>query len=81
MFSHYKYFDDCVHEALAQDTDWYTHQVSVQTSIRLLSLIVIPNQSITYRFELIVASLLPKFIVSQTRLRYARKRATADWCM
>ncbi|CAM1510677.1 Fc.00g010120.m01.CDS01 [Cosmosporella sp. VM-42] len=26
IFSHYKYFDDCLNEALPQDTDWYTHQ-------------------------------------------------------
>ncbi|MBE3049148.1 hypothetical protein IMZ48_42950 [Candidatus Bathyarchaeota archaeon] len=26
IFSHYKYFDDCLHEALPKDDDWYTHQ-------------------------------------------------------
>jgi len=26
IFSHYKYFDDCINEALPQDEDWYTHQ-------------------------------------------------------
>ncbi|KAI1365126.1 FAD/NAD(P)-binding domain-containing protein [Xylaria arbuscula] len=26
IFSHYKYFDDCLNEALPKDTDWYTHQ-------------------------------------------------------
>ncbi|KAL9072744.1 MAG: hypothetical protein Q9157_004984 [Trypethelium eluteriae] len=31
IFSHYKYFDDCINEALPEDTDWYTHQVSFQT--------------------------------------------------
>lgn len=27
IFSHYKYFDDCINEALPKETDWYTHQV------------------------------------------------------
>ncbi|KAJ4421746.1 hypothetical protein N0V82_003590 [Gnomoniopsis sp. IMI 355080] len=26
IFSHYKYFDDCLNEALPKSTDWYTHQ-------------------------------------------------------
>ncbi|KAI9882853.1 MAG: hypothetical protein M1823_005404 [Watsoniomyces obsoletus] len=26
IFSHYKYFDDCIDEALPKQTDWYTHQ-------------------------------------------------------
>ncbi|WEW54958.1 hypothetical protein PRK78_000385 [Emydomyces testavorans] len=26
IFSHYKYFDDCLDEALPEDDDWYTHQ-------------------------------------------------------
>lgn len=26
LFSHYKYFDDCVDEALPKEDDWYTHQ-------------------------------------------------------
>ncbi|KAM0819322.1 putative FAD/NAD(P)-binding domain-containing protein [Seiridium cardinale] len=26
IFSHYKYFDDCINEALPADSDWYTHQ-------------------------------------------------------
>jgi protoporphyrinogen oxidase len=26
IFSHYKYFDDCIDEALPKDEDWYTHQ-------------------------------------------------------
>ncbi|KAF8253901.1 FAD/NAD(P)-binding domain-containing protein [Wilcoxina mikolae CBS 423.85] len=26
IFSHYKYFDDCIDEALPQKRDWYTHQ-------------------------------------------------------
>ncbi|KAL8819506.1 MAG: hypothetical protein Q9223_002070 [Gallowayella weberi] len=26
IFSHYKYFDDCINEALPNDDDWYTHQ-------------------------------------------------------
>ena len=26
IFSHYKYFDDCINEALPEETDWYTHQ-------------------------------------------------------
>ncbi|KAI5858741.1 UDP-galactopyranose mutase [Tricharina praecox] len=26
IFSHYKYFDDCLDEALPHKTDWYTHQ-------------------------------------------------------
>ncbi|KAK3943474.1 UDP-galactopyranose mutase [Diplogelasinospora grovesii] len=26
IFSHYKYFDDCIDEALPKQDDWYTHQ-------------------------------------------------------
>ena len=26
IFSHYKYFDDCINEALPREDDWYTHQ-------------------------------------------------------
>lgn len=26
IFSHYKYFDDCLEEALPRDEDWYEHQ-------------------------------------------------------
>ncbi|KOS22217.1 hypothetical protein ESCO_002249 [Escovopsis weberi] len=26
IFSHYKYFDDCLDEALPKDDDWFTHQ-------------------------------------------------------
>ncbi|MCJ1353280.1 MAG: hypothetical protein MMC33_003265 [Icmadophila ericetorum] len=26
IFSHYKYFDDCINEALPNEDDWYTHQ-------------------------------------------------------
>ncbi|KAF1985459.1 UDP-galactopyranose mutase [Aulographum hederae CBS 113979] len=26
IFSHYKYFDDCIDEALPNETDWFTHQ-------------------------------------------------------
>lgn len=26
IFSHYKYFDDCIDEALPKADDWYTHQ-------------------------------------------------------
>ncbi|KAI9846713.1 MAG: hypothetical protein M1837_003769 [Sclerophora amabilis] len=26
IFSHYKYFDDCINEALPREEDWYTHQ-------------------------------------------------------
>ncbi|KIW53107.1 hypothetical protein PV05_08703 [Exophiala xenobiotica] len=26
IFSHYKYFDDCIDEALPKEDDWYTHQ-------------------------------------------------------
>ncbi|CUS15618.1 unnamed protein product [Tuber aestivum] len=26
IFSHYKYFDDCLNEALPREGDWYTHQ-------------------------------------------------------
>ncbi|KAG8528263.1 uncharacterized protein KY384_007180 [Bacidia gigantensis] len=26
IFSHYKYFDDCINEALPEKDDWYTHQ-------------------------------------------------------
>lgn len=35
IFSHYKYFDDCINEALPQESDWYTHQVSRRTPHRL----------------------------------------------
>lgn len=26
IFSHYKYFDDCINQALPEEKDWYTHQ-------------------------------------------------------
>jgi protoporphyrinogen oxidase len=26
IFSHYKYFDDCIDEALPNEDDWFTHQ-------------------------------------------------------
>lgn len=26
IFSHYKYFDDCIDEALPEEDDWYTHE-------------------------------------------------------
>lgn len=26
IFSHYKYFDDCINEALPRDEDWFSHQ-------------------------------------------------------
>lgn len=26
IFSHYKYFDDCIDEALPNESDWYSHQ-------------------------------------------------------
>jgi protoporphyrinogen oxidase len=26
IFSHYKYFDDCIDEALPMEDDWYIHQ-------------------------------------------------------
>ncbi|KAI0479091.1 UDP-galactopyranose mutase [Xylariaceae sp. FL0804] len=26
IFSHYKYFDDCINEALPSDDDWFTHE-------------------------------------------------------
>lgn len=26
IFSHYKYFDDMIEEALPKESDWYTHQ-------------------------------------------------------
>jgi protoporphyrinogen oxidase len=26
IFSHYKYFDDCIDEALQKEDDWYIHQ-------------------------------------------------------
>ncbi|KAK5131574.1 hypothetical protein LTR08_000829 [Meristemomyces frigidus] len=26
IFSHYQYFDDCINEALPNESDWYTHQ-------------------------------------------------------
>lgn len=29
IFSHYKYFDDCIDEALPREEDWFTHQVSL----------------------------------------------------
>lgn len=26
IFSHYRYFDECLNQALPNESDWYTHQ-------------------------------------------------------
>lgn len=43
IFSHYKYFDDCIDEALPREEDWYTHQ--------RISYVRCKNQWVPYPFQ------------------------------
>ena len=51
IFSHYKYFDDCINEALPSDDDWYTHQ--------RISYVRLGGQWVPYPFQNNI-SMLPK---------------------
>ncbi|MCJ1473691.1 hypothetical protein MMC13_002342 [Lambiella insularis] len=51
IFSHYKYFDDCIDEALPSPDDWYTHQ--------RISYVRCKNQWVPYPFQNNI-SMLPK---------------------
>ncbi|KAH0372382.1 Udp-Galactopyranose mutase in complex with Udp, partial [Aureobasidium melanogenum] len=51
IFSHYKYFDDCINEALPKETDWYTHQ--------RISYVRCKEQWVPYPFQNNI-SMLPK---------------------
>lgn len=51
IFSHYKYFDDCIDEALPNETDWYTHQ--------RISYVRCKEQWVPYPFQNNI-SMLPK---------------------
>jgi len=51
IFSHYKYFDDCINEALPEETDWYTHQ--------RISYVRCKEQWVPYPFQNNI-SMLPK---------------------
>ncbi|KAG9681061.1 Udp-Galactopyranose mutase in complex with Udp, partial [Aureobasidium melanogenum] len=51
IFSHYKYFDDCINEALPKETDWYTHQ--------RISYVRCKQQWVPYPFQNNI-SMLPK---------------------
>ncbi|RDL41356.1 Uncharacterized protein BP5553_01335 [Venustampulla echinocandica] len=51
IFSHYKYFDDCIDEALPKAEDWYTHQ--------RISYVRIKNQWVPYPLQNNV-SMLPQ---------------------
>lgn len=51
IFSHYKYFDDCLNEALPKSSDWYTHQ--------RVSYVRYKGQWIPYPFQNNI-SMLPK---------------------
>ncbi|KAI1984303.1 hypothetical protein LOZ53_005509 [Ophidiomyces ophidiicola] len=51
IFSHYKYFDDCIDEALPNDSDWYTHQ--------RISYVRCKEQWVPYPFQNNI-SMLPK---------------------
>ncbi|KAI4730326.1 FAD/NAD(P)-binding domain-containing protein [Aureobasidium sp. EXF-10728] len=51
IFSHYKYFDDCINEALPNETDWYTHQ--------RISYVRCKEQWVPYPFQNNI-SMLPK---------------------
>lgn len=51
IFSHYKYFDDCINEALPKDEDWYTHQ--------RISYVRCKDQWVPYPFQNNI-SMLPK---------------------
>jgi protoporphyrinogen oxidase len=51
IFSHYKYFDDCLDEALPKDDDWSTHQ--------RISYVRYKSQWVPYPFQNNI-SMLPK---------------------
>jgi len=51
IFSHYKYFDDCIDEALPKPDDWYTHQ--------RISYVRCQGQWVPYPFQNNI-SMLPK---------------------
>ena len=51
IFSHYKYFDDCIDEALPKEEDWYTHQ--------RISYVRCKGQWVPYPFQNNI-SMLPK---------------------
>lgn len=51
IFSHYKYFDDCIDEALPKEDDWYTHE--------RISYVRCKNLWVPYPFQNNV-SMLPK---------------------
>nr|4U8L_A Chain A, UDP-galactopyranose mutase [Aspergillus fumigatus]4U8L_B Chain B, UDP-galactopyranose mutase [Aspergillus fumigatus]4U8L_C Chain C, UDP-galactopyranose mutase [Aspergillus fumigatus]4U8L_D Chain D, UDP-galactopyranose mutase [Aspergillus fumigatus]4U8O_A Chain A, UDP-galactopyranose mutase [Aspergillus fumigatus]4U8O_B Chain B, UDP-galactopyranose mutase [Aspergillus fumigatus]4U8O_C Chain C, UDP-galactopyranose mutase [Aspergillus fumigatus]4U8O_D Chain D, UDP-galactopyranose mu len=51
IFSHYKYFDDCLDEALPKEDDWYTHQ--------RISYVRCQGQWVPYPFQNNI-SMLPK---------------------
>ncbi|KAL8732327.1 MAG: hypothetical protein Q9181_003998 [Wetmoreana brouardii] len=51
IFSHYKYFDDCIDEALPRKDDWYTHQ--------RISYVRCKEQWVPYPFQNNI-SMLPK---------------------
>lgn len=51
IFSHYKYFDDCIDEALPKEEDWFTHQ--------RISYVRCKNQWVPYPFQNNI-SMLPK---------------------
>lgn len=52
IFSHYKYFDDCINEALPKTTDWYTHQ--------RISYVRYQGQWVPYPFQNNIAVLPPE---------------------
>ncbi|KAJ5174644.1 uncharacterized protein N7482_000521 [Penicillium canariense] len=51
IFSHYKYFDDCIDEALPKEDDWYTHE--------RISYVRCQNEWVPYPFQNNI-SMLPK---------------------
>ncbi|KAJ6011093.1 hypothetical protein N7451_002505 [Penicillium sp. IBT 35674x] len=51
IFSHYKYFDDCIDEALPNEEDWYTHE--------RISYVRCKNEWVPYPFQNNI-SMLPK---------------------
>ncbi|KAJ5163575.1 uncharacterized protein N7500_005405 [Penicillium coprophilum] len=51
IFSHYKYFDDCINEALPKEEDWYTHE--------RISYVRCQEQWVPYPFQNNI-SMLPK---------------------
>ncbi|KAJ5326967.1 uncharacterized protein N7506_010069 [Penicillium brevicompactum] len=51
IFSHYKYFDDCINEALPKDEDWFTHE--------RISYVRCQEQWVPYPFQNNI-SMLPK---------------------